>query len=106
MVKLVFILHKHPELTEEECLRYWRDTHGPIAAKIPGLLKYVQNRQVAAALPFAPLCDGLAELWFNSVESMHNSLASPEGQAASADAAKCFDMARSSMIVVEEIHIL
>lgn len=106
MVKLVFFLHKHPDLTEEAFLRYWRDTHGSLVAKVPGLRKYVQSHHVPVALPFPPLCDGLAELWFNSVESMQNALSSPEGQAATADAANCFDMARTSMIVVEETPVL
>jgi uncharacterized protein (TIGR02118 family) len=106
MVKLVFFLHKHPDLTEEAFRRYWSDTHGPLAAKVPGLRKYVLDHHVPFALPFPPLCDGLAELWFDSVESMQNALSSPEGQAATADAVNCFDMARTSMMVVEEASIL
>jgi uncharacterized protein (TIGR02118 family) len=106
MVKLVFFLHKHPDLTEEAFRRYWSDTHGPLVAKIPGLRKYVLGQHVPVALPFPPPCDGLAELWFDSVESMQNALSSPEGQAAIADAASCFDVARTSMIVVEESPML
>jgi uncharacterized protein (TIGR02118 family) len=106
MVKLVFFLHKHPDLTDEAFRCYWNDTHGPLAAKVPGLLKYVLGQHVPAALPFPPLCDGLAELWFDSVESMQNALVSPEGQVATADAVNCFDMARTTMIVVEEIPML
>ena len=106
MVKLVFFLHKHPELTEAAFRSYWHDTHGPLAAKVPGLRKYVLGQHVPGALPFPPLCDGLAELWFDSVESMQNALLSPEGQAASVDAANCFDMARTSMIVVDETAML
>jgi uncharacterized protein (TIGR02118 family) len=105
MVKLVLFLHKHPDLCEEEFRRYWRDTHGPIAAKVPGLRKYVQGHQVSAVLPFPALCDGMAELWFDSVESIQSAMSSPEGQAVAADAVNCFDMARTSMLVVEEIPI-
>jgi uncharacterized protein (TIGR02118 family) len=106
MVKLVFILHKHPDLTEEAFQSYWNETHAPLAAKVPGLCKYVLGKHVPAALPSPPPCDGLAELWFDSVESMQNALLSPEGQAATADAVNCFDMARTAMIVVEEIPML
>ncbi|MDD2319374.1 MAG: EthD family reductase [Geobacteraceae bacterium] len=106
MFKLVFFLHKHPDLSEEAFRKYWRNTHGPLVAKVPGLCRYVLGNQVPVALPFPPLCDGLAELWFKSVDSMQNALLSPEGQAATADAANCFDMARTSMMVVEETAML
>jgi uncharacterized protein (TIGR02118 family) len=106
MVKLVFFLHKRPDLTEEVFRRYWSYTHGTLVAKVPGLCKYVIGHQIPVELPFSPLCDGLAELWFDSVDSMQNALLSPEGQAATADAANCFDVARTSMIVVEETSML
>lgn len=106
MVKLVFMLHKHPDLTEEAFLSYWNDTHAPLAAKVPGLCNYVLGQHVPTALPSLPPCDGMAELWFDSVESMQNALLSPEGQAATADAANCFDLERTAMIVVKEIPML
>ncbi len=105
MVKLVLFLHKHPDLCEEAFRHYWRNTHGPLAAKVPGLRKYVQGHRVPAMLPFPPSCDGMAELWFDSVESMQHAMASPEGQAVFADAVNCFETARTSMLVVEEIPI-
>ena len=46
MVKLVFMLHKHPDLTEEAFLSYWNDTHAPLAAKVPGLCNYVLGQHV------------------------------------------------------------
>jgi uncharacterized protein (TIGR02118 family) len=106
MVKLVFFLHKHTDLTEEAFRRYWSDIHAPLVAKVPGLCNYVIGHQIPVELPFPPLCDGLAELWFDSMDSMLNALLSPEGEAATADAANCFDMERTSMMVVEETPML
>lgn len=106
MVKLVFFLHKRSDLTEVVFREYWHNTHGPLVAKVPGLCKYVLGYQIPIALPFPPLCDGLAELWFESTDSMENALLSPEGQAATADASNCFDMALTSMMVVEETTML
>ncbi len=105
MVKLVLLLHKHPELSEEAFQRYWRDTHGPIVATVPGLRRYVQGYRVSAHLPFPPSCDGMAELWFDSVACLQRAMASPEAQAAFADAVNCFDTALTSMLVVKEIPI-
>ena len=41
MIKAVFPVHKRPDMNDEEFRRYWRETHGPTAAKVPGARKYV-----------------------------------------------------------------
>ena len=42
MVKLIYCITRKPELSVEEFQRYWRETHAPIAARIPGVRRYVQ----------------------------------------------------------------
>ena len=69
MVKIVFLVHKRADLDREEFRRYWRETHGPIAAKLPGLRKYVQNHALPGPDGFDPEYDGLTELWFDDLES-------------------------------------
>jgi hypothetical protein len=64
MVKIVYCISKLPRLSNEEFHRYWRDTHGPIAGKIPGCRKYVQSHTIHRALgEREPAFDGVAELW-------------------------------------------
>ena len=43
MLKVVFFVHKRPDLDAEEFRRHWRETQGLLGAKIPGTRKYVQN---------------------------------------------------------------
>jgi hypothetical protein len=37
MVKFFFILRRKPGLSAEEFHRYWKNVHGPIVSRLPGL---------------------------------------------------------------------
>ena len=69
MIKAVFLVHKRPDMDDEEFRRYWRETHGPIAAKVPGVRKYVQSLAIPEPDGTRPAYDGFAEMWFDSRES-------------------------------------
>jgi len=96
MIKLTYCLRRRPDLTWEEFSRYWREVHAPLVAEraaVLGIRRYVQLRTVqlpdlhavfqarngGSPEPF----DGVAELWFDSLESMGT--ASPEATQASAE---------------------
>ncbi len=106
MIKAVFLIHKRPDMNDEAFRRYWRETHGPIAAKIPGLRKYVQCPASAEPDGTAPVYDGFAEMWFDSRESFDQGFASPEGKAALDDAGNFIDMSRLQSLTVQEIPIV
>ncbi len=97
MTKLVVFLNKHANLTREEFRRYWREIHGPLGAKMPGVRKYVQNHAVADGAPF----DGFAEMWFDDTPSMQAALASPESAAAGSDAPNFIE--KTQLMFVEEV---
>ena len=45
MVKLIFCLHRRPELSREQFQAYWRDKHAPLVASfapVLGIRRYVQ----------------------------------------------------------------
>jgi len=64
--------------------RYYRDTHIPLARKIPGLRSYlISAGPVQALAGTAPYL--VAELTFDSMVDVGTALASPEGQTAAAD---------------------
>src|SRR5438876_10899446 len=66
--------------------RYYRETHIPIAQKIPGLRSYsISSGPVRALAGTAPYL--VAILKFDSVADINAALVSPEGQATAADLA-------------------
>ena len=107
MIKLIYCFRKRPELTEAEFDTYWRDVHGPIASRIPGLRLLVQSR--ALRIPGdvrPPDFDGVVELWFDDAESLLRARASPEWRASGLDEPNFLDPASAAYLVTEERTIL
>jgi uncharacterized protein (TIGR02118 family) len=104
MVKLIYCISKKPELSVEEFQRYWRDTHGPIAGRIPGLRRYVQCHVVSALYEQgrAPAYDGAAELWFDDMDALRAAMASPEVRAAMEDEKNFIDHSRVASFITTE----
>lgn len=62
-------------MSAEDFHKYWRDVHAPIVLRLPGVTRYVQNRPVAIPGREPPY-DGVAEVWFEDLETLrsaHNS---------------------------------
>ena len=106
MTKVIFVVHKRPDMDRDEFRRYWRDVHGPLAARIPGLRKCVQNHSLPDSASGDLPCDGIAELWFDSPEAMRAGFASPEGAATTADIQNFLDPDRVGEMVVEEVSVV
>lgn len=123
MVKLVYCLRRREGLSLEEFQRYWRETHGPLVAEraaAMGVRRYVQVHTLGAAAdglhaafrarnggspePF----DGVAELWWDSLESFGGSseAARAAGAELLADEANFIDLARSPMWVAVEHEVV
>lgn len=69
MIKRLTLVYRKDGMTVEQFRTHWRDEHGPLAARTPGLRRYVQHHVVDTRSPSNVLRpDGIAELWFNSVE--------------------------------------
>ena len=95
MIKLTFCLVRLPHLSREAFQTYWFDTHGPLVASVAETLKirrYVQlhslpetvNAGVRASRQAPPEFDGVAQLWFDSLEALAENGRRPEAQAAGA----------------------
>jgi len=97
MIKAVVLLRKLPHLSTEEFLRYWLETHGPLVrshAKVRRFRKYIQVHPTAPEVLNGMVerrggervaCDGIAEIYWDSVEDMIAANRSPEGQKANAE---------------------
>ncbi len=86
MFTVTFVVNEKPGMERTEALRYWRDTHGPIVRKIPGVRRYVQQHAVAAPEGEPPFL-GVASLYFDDQEAFGAAAASPEFAAAIEDVA-------------------
>jgi uncharacterized protein (TIGR02118 family) len=70
-VKNYELVTKRPDLDRAEFDRYWAQVHGPLAATIPTIRRYVQahlsdGTREAGTAPY----DGLAITWFDDVAAM------------------------------------
>lgn len=105
MVKLIYCISKKPDMSVEEFQHYWRDVHGPIAGKIPGLRRYVQCHVVPSLYErdIKPPYDGAAELWFDDLDALAAAMRSPEVAAALEDEKNFIDHSRvASFITIEK----
>jgi uncharacterized protein (TIGR02118 family) len=108
VVKLVYCISKKPEMSVEEVQRYWREVHAPIAARIPGVRRYVQCHVVPATYDGerAPGFDGAAELWWDNMAAMRAAMGTPEVQAALEDEKNFIDHTRvASFITTENVVV-
>jgi len=107
MIKLIYCITKKRGLADEQFFHYWKNVHGLIGARIPRLRKLVQSRRIfVPGDQRAPDYDGVAELWFDSVDDLLAARESPEWRASTADEANFIDHTRVAYLVTEEHVVL
>lgn len=101
-----FVTHRS-DLTIDAFQTYWRETHGPIAARIPQIRRYVQShvRPSAYTGGRTPAYDGLAITWFDDTAAMRAAAATPEYARTRADEAN-FIAAELPFIITREIVVV
>ncbi len=110
MIKLVGCLRRKPGLSEEEFHRHWKDVHGPLVKSVPEfscyVRKYIQGHSVPGSVPGfpPPPCDGIAEMWLDSVEDI-GKLFSSSGyrDIIHPDELEFLDLPNCVILVVEEV---
>jgi uncharacterized protein (TIGR02118 family) len=107
MIKLVYCITKRPDLSDAEFFRYWKDVHGPIGARIPGLRRLVQSHTLVDLAGLRPPdFHGMAELWFDDLAALLAARRAPEFHASSADEANFINPAGVALFVTEEHEIV
>ena len=98
MYKVIWLVKFRSDKPREEVVRWWREVHGPLAAKTPGMVRYVQNYWVKplehdTQLPTAGEThfDGHAEHWFEDFETYKAAMASEEWKKTQEDGPEGFD---------------
>jgi uncharacterized protein (TIGR02118 family) len=118
VIKLVFTIRRREGMTREEFQRYWREEHARLVerhAEVLRIRRYAQTHArdsaadgplVAARGSQADVYDGVAELWWDSVEDLLEASSSEEGQLAAnallEDERRFIDLPSSPIWVGEE----
>ena len=103
MIKLIYCFRKRADMSDEAFDAYWRDVHGTLGARIPGLCRLVQSRALRVpgdARP--PDFDGVAELWFDNVAALLRARESEAWRLSGLDEPNFLDPASTSYLVSEE----
>jgi uncharacterized protein (TIGR02118 family) len=117
MIKFVAIVWRKEDLSEQEFTDYWRGQHGPLVARHADALnikRYIQNHRIPseiiddalASRGWLPPPDGMAEMTWDSLETMQRAITSPAGMRANAelaeDEANFCAMKKMSAFIAEE----
>ena len=106
MIKIIYCITRKRGLSDQEFFDYWENIHGPIGARIPGVRRLVQSRRIAIpADKYHPDYDGVAELWFDTVEDLIAARESTEWKVSTEDEANFIDASKVAYLVTEE-HIV
>ena len=122
MIKLVFMVRRREGMTREEFQRYWREEHAQLVKRHAELLRirrYVQthardtdlDEAIAGSRGSEPRqYDGVAELWWDSIDDLVQAATSEQGQTAQhallEDERRFIDVANSPIWLGEEIVVV
>ncbi|MEH6590512.1 MAG: EthD domain-containing protein [Halioglobus sp.] len=120
MIKMNFCVRKRDDISEEEFHDYWLNKHGPLVKSHRESLcvkKYTQSHagfteldeSVTSQRGMKTGYDGLAELWWENVDTLQSALETKDGRQAGAelleDEARFIDLAKSTIFFSEE-HVI
>jgi uncharacterized protein (TIGR02118 family) len=106
MLKFMVVISKRADMSTEEFEEYLRNVHGPLAKKLPGLRKYVQNFVQPDSKRKPPAWDAIVELYFDDRESMEAAWVSPAGAASDADLSAFADPGTTWSVVEDVVTVL
>lgn len=80
MIKMTMMLKRNPKLTHEEFVKHHIEKHGQLFKQIPEAKKhcvrYIQTHPIKQETDVGDVgnFDGTAELWFDNLEGLENTL--------------------------------
>jgi len=106
MLKIITLMKRRAGFAVGDFQHYLRTTYGPLAAKGPGLRRYVQSCALTQGYAKGELLfDAVGEMWFESAAAYDNYLCSPQFAAARADEATFLDRTRTVVMPVD-VHVI
>ena len=100
MIKTLVFVRRKPGMTFDDFARYWVESHGPIAAKLPGLRRLVTNLVRPELQRHEPPWDGLSCAWFESADAVRSVVSTPEFRAMIDDEENFVDTSERSPMIV------
>jgi len=106
-VKNIEFVSRRPGMALAPFQAYWREVHGPLAAKIAAIRRYEQNHLAARGYRdhAPPRYDGLAITWFASTADMRTGATTAEYAATRADEANFLPDGHLPIIITRE-HVV
>ena len=107
MVNAIFMVCRLPGLDHRDFFEHWREAQVPLAAKLPGLRRYIQNPAHLEAFVRGrggQTHDGWSEFWFDDYAAFQNAYRSPEWQAMEADGKTLFHPKKGIVIGREYVQ--
>ncbi|HEX5140265.1 MAG TPA: EthD domain-containing protein [Dehalococcoidia bacterium] len=102
MVNAIFMVSRLPGLDHRDFFEHWREVHGPLVSRLPGLRRYAQCHGALEAFRLANMThDGWSELWFDDYPAFQRAVASPEWRAVEEDGATLF-MPQKGIVIGRE----
>tara|TARA_R110002072_G_scaffold95501_1_gene210576 strand:+ start:499 stop:876 length:378 start_codon:yes stop_codon:yes gene_type:complete len=122
MIKMIFCVKRRSEVPSADFYDYWLNQHGPLVkskARDLNIVKYVQSHTVNPELGIGISSDrgmkqegfdGVAELWWDDLESLmtatNSDIGKVAGQLLAEDEAKFIDMEASTIFFTEEHEVI
>ena len=107
-LKAVEFFNRRPDLSVDDFQKHWKGPHAALAAKIPGVTRYVISATRASAYDAgrAPAYDGAALMWFESGDALKAAGGSAEYKALVADRANFLASAQPPFLLTREYVIV
>ncbi|HEU0074621.1 MAG TPA: EthD family reductase [Dehalococcoidia bacterium] len=93
MVNAIFMVCRKPGLDHRDFFEHWKEVQVPLAARLPGLRRYIQNSGHLEAFVRnngGQTHDGWSEFWFDDYAAFQNAYHSPEWKAMAEDGKTLF----------------
>jgi len=108
LIKGLFLVKRKTGMSVAEFQDYWRTKHAPLVPRTPHLVRYVQCHTLPETYEseYPPEYEGVAELWWPSLDMFIESWASPEMQVEQLNDAKKFVGEGSVAFLAEENRVI
>jgi uncharacterized protein (TIGR02118 family) len=102
-VRYIAVLTRKDAMTFAEFRSYWLDTHVELALRTPNLLRYRACPAIAGLNDDVAPFDGLAEMWFESLDAFRESFDDPFWEELRNDYYGNFAMGRLQFVVEDHV---